>query len=158
MTLNISREREIEQSVEDSISYHDGNIEDYRLQDHLSRMGIYKIFSDKYSPRKGILKYFSDKLIMILKEGIDNLEEVIAHEIGHVELGHMISRQQIAQLSPYALWERVHVKKEKYPEGDTPQEKVEADYFSRKWCEKLDGIKWLDRLEVISLSQYSPKE
>jgi hypothetical protein len=129
--------------------YQEGS--DVWLGNYMRALDVYKVFSHRTFPPKGMAASFSDKLVIVVQEGLSNLDEVVAHEIGHIQLGHLAKKEKNPGLSGYASLERMNITQEIDVIKDTPLEKSEADCFSRLWRNRLSGINWLDGLEIIPL-------
>jgi hypothetical protein len=147
------RKQEIENIVHNVIlDYYQEGFDGW-LGNYMRSLDVYKVFSHRAFPPKGMAASFSDKFVIVVQEGLPNLDEVVAHEFGHIQLGHLAEKKKHAKLSGYALWERMNLTKDIDVIKDTPLEKSEADYFSTLWRNRLSGINWLDGLEIIPLDR-----
>lgn len=162
MSITDTRKSEIESIIDTVLGPYSRNLDDFRLEDIREQYRILLIGTTRRIPIDGKSSVFIvvDDYVIAFHKDIEITPNLMAHELGHIVLEHLgVRKRYFESLSGYQKWERYVVRKEEppFPWGDTPQERIEANYFSEYWCKRLQDINWLKGLEIRDLDNLKRK-
>ncbi|MFH1073403.1 MAG: hypothetical protein V1743_08300 [Nanoarchaeota archaeon] len=159
MDIPYSRKKEIDAVIEDILTPYEHWLASFTFEQLRERFHIWKILvTNIWDATPGLTFGVRGSYVIVLKNGEENKEKTLGHELGHLALSHLEKRveervQYFSSLSRYQKWERYVVNKEEppFPFGDNPMEYAEAEYFSECFTKKLRGVDWLRGLKVENL-------
>ncbi len=165
MKVPEQRKKEIRETIDDVLKPYKSNPKEFTVDKIFKEYSIAKIFKSDFISKvgaKGVVNYLSEvnKYVIIIGKIDKYLFRVIGHELGHVVLGHLYDDMKIAcaeinKIVGYHRFEKEAIRKEKIiipqKDGDTPEQNAEANYFSRYFNKRLEGINWLKGYEITEV-------